>query len=190
MLNLLHYLFVKAFENTNNMGIEIERKFLLENDDWKNLVLKSTVFKQGYLVSGNNSNDQNLGGQNLDKSKSSVRVRVEGDSANINIKSMTLSITRQEYEYSIPLDDALKMLDELCEQPLVEKTRHIVEYDNHKWEIDVFSGENEGLVVAEIELNNEAEKFSMPSWVGQEVSEQVKYYNVNLIQNPYSSWNK
>jgi len=185
MLNLLHYLFVKAFENTNTMGIEIERKFLLKNDDWKSLVLKSTAFKQGYLVSGNNSNEQNL-----DKSKSSVRVRVEGDSANINIKSMTLSITRQEYEYSIPLNDALKMLDELCEQPLVEKTRHIVKYDNHKWEIDVFSGANEGLVVAEIELNNEAEKFSIPSWIGQEVSEQVKYYNVNLIHNPYSNWNE
>ena len=167
------------------MGIEIERKFLLKNDDWKSLVLKSTVFKQGYLVSGNNSDEQSL-----DQGKSSVRIRIEGDSANINIKSMTLSITRQEYEYSIPLDDALNMLDELCEQPLVEKIRHIVKYDNHKWEIDVFSGSNEGLVVAEIELNNEAEKFSIPSWIGQEVSEQVKYYNMNLIYNPYSSWNE
>ena len=190
MLNLLRCLFVKAFENTYDMGIEIERKFLLKNDDWKSLVSKSTVFKQGYLVSGNNSDDQNLDGQNLEQGKSSVRIRVEGDSANINIKSMTLSITRQEYEYPIPLGDALKMLDELCEQPLVEKTRHIVKYDNHKWEIDVFSGANKGLVVAEIELNDEAEKFSIPSWIGREVSDQVKYYNVNLIHNPYSNWNE
>lgn len=182
------------------MGIEIERKFLIKNDSWKSLVSKSTTFKQGYLVSGDNSNGQNLDGQylegqnlegqNLDQGKSSVRIRIEGESANINIKSMTLSITRQEYEYPIPLGDALKMLDELCELPLVEKTRHIVKYDSHKWEIDVFSGANEGLVVAEIELNNEAEKFSIPSWIGKEVSDEVKYYNVNLIHNPYSNWNK
>ena len=185
MLNQLRCLFVKAFENTNNMGIEIERKFLLKNEDWKSLVSKSTVFKQGYLVSGANLDDQNL-----EQGKSSVRIRIEGECANINIKSMTLSITRQEYEYSIPLDDALKMLDELCEKPLVEKTRHIVKYDSHKWEVDVFSGANEGLVVAEIELNDEAEKFSIPSWIGQEVSDQVKYYNMNLIHNPYLNWNE
>lgn len=160
------------------MGIEIERKFLLKNDDWKEQVSSSTFFKQGYLNASKSNSDV----------KSSVRVRIEGNNANINIKSMTLSITRQEYEYSIPIDDAKKMLDELCEQPLIEKTRHIVKYNDHKWEIDVFSGMNEGLIVAEIELQNENEKFSIPDWIGDEVSEQVKYYNVNLIQYPYSSW--
>lgn len=160
------------------MGLEIERKFLLKNDDWKKLVSKSTAFKQGYLVSPNS----------IDDAKSSVRLRIEGDEANINIKSMTLSITRQEYEYPIPLADALKMLKELCEQPLVEKTRHIVNYESHTWEIDVFLGDNEGLVVAEIELENENEEFSLPDWIGEEVSEKVKYYNVNLIEMPYSKW--
>lgn len=160
------------------MGIEIERKFLLKNSDWKNCVSASTRFKQGYLV----------GGDINDPAKASVRIRVEGDRANINIKSMTLSISRQEYEYAIPLDDAEKMLNELCVKPLVEKIRHIVIYEDHKWEIDVFSGDNNGLIVAEIELNDENEKFAKPGWVGEEVSDQIKYYNVNLIKNPYSSW--
>lgn len=160
------------------MGIEIERKFLLKNDDWKELVSTSKYFKQGYLVPATNN----------DLAKSSVRIRIEGDNANVNIKSMTLSISRQEYEYAIPLEDANKMLNELCEQPLIEKTRHIVKYEDHEWEVDVFAGENEGLVVAEIELQKEDEDFSIPDWIGEEVSDQTKYYNVNLIHNPYSSW--
>ena len=163
------------------MGIEIERKFLLKNDEWKDQVSASTYFKQGYLV-GTHSGDEN------NSVKSSVRIRIEGDNANINIKSMTLSITRQEYEYAIPIDDATKMLDELCEQPLIEKTRHIVKFDGHKWEIDVFAGDNDGLIVAEIELQDENEKFTIPSWLGEDVSDQIKYYNVSLVKNPYSSW--
>ncbi|VAW91215.1 Adenylate cyclase [hydrothermal vent metagenome] len=155
------------------MGIEIERKFLLKNDNWKQDVSTSAVIKQGYLAGSD---------------KSSVRIRIEGDKANINIKSMTLAITRQEYEYSIPLDDAEKLLQDLCEQPQINKTRYIVKYKEHKWEIDVFSGDNEGLVVAEIELKSEDEAFSIPEWIGEEVSEQVKYYNVNLIKYPFSSW--
>ncbi len=155
------------------MGIEIERKFLLKNDSWKQDVSSSAVIKQGYLAGSD---------------KSSVRIRIEGDKANINIKSMTLAITRQEYEYSIPLDDAEKLLQDLCEQPQIEKTRYIVEHKEHKWEIDVFSGDNEGLVVAEIELQSEDETFSVPEWIGDEVSDQVKYYNVNLIKYPFSSW--
>ena len=161
------------------MSIEIERKYLLKNNDWRELINSSTYFKQGYL----NEADKN------EHSKASIRVRIEGDKANINIKSMTLSITRQEYEYAIPLDDAQKMLNDLCIHPLIEKTRHIVYYDDHRWEIDVFEGDNHGLVVAEIELENESEQFKMPSWIGEEVSEQEKYYNVCLVKNPYSNWN-
>ncbi len=157
------------------MGIEIERKFLLKNDSWKDAVLSSTVIKQGYLAGSD---------------KSSVRIRIEGDKANINIKSMTLAITRQEYEYSIPIDDAEKLLRDLCEQPQIEKIRYIVKYQGHKWEIDVFSGDNEGLVIAEIELQSEDERFSIPEWLGDEVSDQVKYYNVNLIKYPFSSWSE
>jgi len=160
------------------MGIEIERKFLLKNDSWKKHVSVSTDFKQGYLLAPGST----------DITKSSVRIRIEGNKANINIKSMTLSITRQEYEYPIPLEDAEKILKELCEKPLVEKIRHIVIHEEHKWEIDVFSGDNKGLIVAEVELKNESENFSIPHWLGEEVSDQVKYYNVNLIKNPYSSW--
>ena len=161
------------------MAIEIERKYLLKNNGWRELVTTSTYFKQGYL----NATDKN------ENSKSSIRIRIEGDKANINIKSMTLSITRQEYEYAIPSEDAQKMLNELCMQPLIEKTRHIVYQDDHKWEIDVFEGYNRGLIVAEIELANESEPFNIPSWIGEEVSEQEKYYNVCLVKNPYSSWN-
>ncbi len=157
------------------MGIEIERKFLLKNDSWKQAVSSSVVIKQGYLAGSD---------------KASVRIRIEGDKANINIKSMTLAITRQEYEYSIPLDDAEKLLQDLCEQPKIEKTRYIVKHQDHKWEIDVFTGDNKGLVVAEIELQSEDEKFFRPEWVGDEVSDQVKYYNVNLVKYPFSSWSQ
>ncbi len=155
------------------MGIEIERKFLLKNENWKQAVSSSARIKQGYLAGSD---------------KSSVRIRIEGDKANINIKSMTLAITRQEYEYSIPMADAEKLLQDLCEQPQIEKTRYIVEHEDHKWEIDVFAGDNNGLIVAEIELQDENEIFAIPEWIGDEVSEQLKYYNVNLIKYPFSSW--
>jgi len=155
------------------MGIEIERKFLLKNENWKQTVSSSARIKQGYLAGSD---------------KSSVRIRIEGDKANINIKSMTLAITRQEYEYSIPMADAEKLLQDLCEQPQIEKIRYIVEHEDHKWEIDVFAGDNNGLIVAEIELQNENEIFAIPEWIGDEVSEQLKYYNVNLIKYPFSSW--
>lgn len=177
MLNQWHFL----YENSDYfMALEIEKKFLLSNNDWYDLIDSSTYFKQGYLNGAENSNND---------LKSSVRIRIEGNKANINIKSMTLSITRQEYEYSIPLDDAEKMLEELCNQPLIEKTRHIVKYKGHKWEIDVFEGDNKGLIVAEIELKSEDEKFDIPSWIAEEVSSQEKYYNVCLVKNPYSKWN-
>jgi len=160
------------------MAQEIERKFLLKNNDWEKEVSSSCYFKQGYL---NQTEDR-------DNVKSSVRVRIEGDKANINIKSKTLSISRQEYEYSIPLDDATKMLDELCLKPLIEKTRHLVYRDGNKWEIDVFEGDNKGLVVAEIELDYERAEFVKPDWLGVEVSEQEKYYNVRLVKHPYTRW--
>ncbi len=157
------------------MAIEIERKFLLKNDNWKQSVVSSALIRQGYLANSD---------------KASVRIRIDGDIANINIKSMTLAITRQEYEYAIPVEDAEKLLTDLCQQPQIEKTRYIVMHEGHKWEIDVFAGDNAGLVVAEIELDSEDESFAMPDWAGQEVSDQIKYYNVNLINNPYSTWGK
>ncbi len=155
------------------MGIEIEKKFLLRNDAWRTEADAGTAFRQGYLVGSD---------------KASVRVRIEGDNANINIKSATLGITRQEFEYPIPLEDAQNLLENLCEKPLIEKTRYHVRHTGHVWEIDVFEGENAGLVVAEIELDDEDEAFARPDWLGEEVSGDPRYYNVSLVKHPFCDW--
>lgn len=155
------------------MPIEIERKFLLANNDWRDQVDYSHRIRQGYMG---------------EMDKASVRIRIQGDKANINIKSATLEIRRMEYEYEIPLTEAEEMLDQLCKQPQVDKTRHIVEQGKHKWEIDEFYGDNEGLIVAEIELSDEAEAFEKPDWIGEEVTEDARYYNVNLIKHPFKRW--
>ncbi|RDH86023.1 MAG: adenylate cyclase [endosymbiont of Galathealinum brachiosum] len=155
------------------MPIEIERKFLLVNTDWREQVTSSYRIRQGYMG---------------EIDKASVRIRVQGDKANINIKSATLSMRRMEYEYEIPLIEAQEMLDQLCKQPQVDKTRFIVEQGKFKWEIDEFYGENEGLLVAEIELDDENETFDKPDWVGEEVTEDPRYYNVNLIKHPFKNW--
>lgn len=155
------------------MATEIERKFLLKDTSWKDVVNEGTAYSQGYLVGSKHA---------------SVRVRIQGEKAFINIKSATLDITRQEYEYEIPLEDARELLDSLCEKPLISKTRYLVPQGKHTWEIDVFSGENEGLVVAEIELSDADETFDKPGWLGEEVSGDVRYYNVNLGKHPYRDW--
>ncbi len=155
------------------MAIEIERKFRILNDEWKSSIVKSTPFRQGYL--------------GTDK-LSSTRIRISNNSAFLNIKSATLGIFRNEYEYEIPLSDATEMLANLCHKPLIEKTRYYVEHTEHTWEIDVFEGDNKGLIVAEIELQNEAEIFAKPSWIGAEVSHDQRYYNVCLVSHPYKDW--
>ncbi len=155
------------------MAIEIERKFLVLDDRWRSEVSRESFYQQGYLA--------NAGG-------ASVRVRIAGDKANLNIKSMTLGIRRQEYEYEIPIADAKEMLDTLSVGPVIEKTRYFVEHKGHTWEIDVFAGDNEGLIVAEIELSSEHELFSVPEWVGADVSHEERYYNVCLVNNPYKDW--
>lgn len=155
------------------MGIEIEKKFLLANNDWRQQVVKSIKFRQGYLVGSD---------------KASVRVRIQGDQANINIKGATLGIRRQEFEYSIPMEDADELLSTLCDKPLIEKTRNYITSGKHTWEIDEFSGDNQGLIVAEIELSDEAEDFELQDWLGEEVSEDTRYYNSMLIKNPYKNW--
>ena len=157
------------------MAIEIERKYLLKNNDWQTHVYQKTHYKQAYLAN---------------TKQSSVRIRIAGNKANINIKSMTLGIQRLEYEYPMPVQDANELLEQLCQKPVIEKTRHLVKYDYKIWEIDVFEGENKGLIMAEIELNHVAEKFKLPAWIGAEVSQYVRYYNVNLIQYPYQQWTK
>jgi adenylate cyclase len=155
------------------MATEIEHKFLLVNEDWRALVTHSAVFKQGYLNS-----DQT----------SSVRVRIAGNKAWLNIKSATIGTHRKEFEYEIPVIDAEDMIAELCHKPLIEKTRHFVNDGQHVWEIDEFSGENQGLIVAEIELSEIGEAFNKPAWLGEEVTHDVRYYNNNLSRHPYSAW--
>ena len=155
------------------MAVEIERKFLVKNDNWKSCISHSTSIRQGYLAP---------------LSKSSIRIRIEGQSASINIKSATLGIRRTEYEYPIPLKDAHEMLKNLCEEPQINKTRHHVHINQHTWEIDEFYDDNNGLIVAEIELRAEDEVFEKPEWLGEEVSDDPRYYNVNLIKHPYKKW--
>lgn len=157
------------------MGVEIERKFLLKNDGWRQLAEPGVQFVQGYLQNNTSS---------------SVRIRIEGESANINIKGATLDITRMEYEYSIPLNDAMEMLESLCEKPFIKKQRYKVPFGGMTWEIDVFEGDNQGLVVAEIELESEGQQFSLPDWIDREVSSETRYYNVCLVKHPFCDWEK
>jgi len=155
------------------MAKEIEHKFLLKNNDWKTQISKSSTYKQGYMVS--------------DETRS-VRIRISDDTAWLNIKSATIGTFRQEFEYEIPLKDGIEILDTLCQRPMIEKTRHLVTYKQHTWEIDVFTGDNDELIVAEIELSEVGEHFEIPSWVGKEVTSDIRYYNNSLCKNPYKNW--
>ena len=156
------------------MGKEIERKFVIDRAAWKALD-GGVHFKQGYL----NSQKERV-----------VRVRIEGTIAKLTIKGATTGVTRSEFEYSIPVEDATALLDNLCEQPLIDKHRHKEVHYGKTWEIDVFHGLNEGLVVAEIELASEDEQFEKPSWVVEEVSSDARYFNSNLLKAPFSTWKK
>jgi len=155
------------------MAIEIERKFLLKNDSWRAIAGQGVEYIQGYLVGSKNA---------------SVRVRIEGDQAYLNIKSATLGIRRLEYEYPVPVDEAREILETLCEQPLIKKKRYHVTLGEDTWEIDEFDDENAGLVVAEIELANENIQPDLPDWIGKEVSEDPRYYNVSLVKHPFKTW--
>ncbi|MGR8930931.1 MAG: CYTH domain-containing protein [Gammaproteobacteria bacterium] len=155
------------------MALEVEHKFLLANDDWRNEIDHSEHYKQGYLSSS---------------PLSSVRVRISDRHAWLNIKSATIGTHRQEFEYEIPLNDANTILDELCHKPLVDKMRHFVRHGGHVWEIDEFMGDNAGLIVAEVELSQIGECFQKPTWIGIEVTDDLRYYNNNLSKNPYKNW--
>lgn len=155
------------------MGIEIERKFLLQSDSWREEADRGEYYHQGYLST---------------EPERVVRVRQMGERAVMTIKGKGDGITRPEYEYEIPLADAQAMLRQLCLQPTIEKRRHKLQQGSHTWEIDVFAGENEGLQVAEIELTTEQEAFEKPDWLGDEVSDDRRYLNSNLISMPFKSW--
>ena len=154
------------------MGVEIERKFLLAGDGWR-VLGEPVLLRQGYLCSD---------------PVRTVRVRIEGGQGVLTIKSKNVGATRGEWEYPIPLQEAAELLDRLCERPLVEKTRRRIAHAGFVWEVDEFLGENAGLVVAEIELPSEDTAFERPSWIGQEVTGDKRYYNSSLIRNPYSTW--
>ncbi|MDA0740292.1 MAG: CYTH domain-containing protein [Bacteroidetes bacterium] len=154
------------------MAKEIERKFLVSTNNWKDDVSSTHVFRQGYL-----SYD----------SERTVRVRATEVSGFLTIKGITTGLTRDEFEYEIPLADALALL-QLCERPAIEKKRYLVPHGAQIWEIDVFEGVNTGLVVAEIELQSEDEAFEKPTWLGKEVSGQRKYSNSALSLLPFKDW--
>ncbi|HYN53614.1 MAG TPA: CYTH domain-containing protein [Methylotenera sp.] len=152
------------------MPIEIERKFLVTGNEWR--VAAGVKFSQGYL--------------NRDKTRT-VRVRIAGNQGFLTIKGATVGATRAEFEYEIPLVDAENLLA-FCEGPIIQKVRHISEYKGFNWEVDEFQGENTGLVIAEIELLSENQPLEKPSWVGEEVTYDTRYFNSNLAQNPYITW--
>ncbi len=154
------------------MGIELERKFLLKNDEWRP-ARRVVKFRQGYLATG---------------PPVAVRVRVMDGQANINIKQATSDIKREEFEFAIPLKDAEEILEGLCVGHRIEKTRHYVEYEGLVWEIDEFEGENAGLVVAEVEFEREDQTIPLPPWIGEEVSSDPRYLNASLDLQPYSQW--
>ena len=155
------------------MGIEIERKFRLASDGWREQVSQKTLLRQGYIAN---------------TPRASVRVRLAGDIGWLSVKAMTRALARAEYEVVIPALEANEMLDRLCEGPLIEKWRHIVIYQGSEWEIDEFLGENAGLVIAELELAAEDAAFARPPWLGVEVTHDERYYNFRLSQKPYRHW--
>ncbi len=154
------------------MGTEIERKFLLCGESWRNGAT-GTMYRQGYLNSAK---------------ERTVRIRTVGEGAFLTIKGITVGATRAEYEYPIPFDDCNAMLDTLAEKPLIEKKRYKINYGGLIWEIDEFFGDNKGLIVAEVELQSEVQRFDKPEWIGEEVSGDPRYFNSNLIKNPFTKW--
>jgi adenylate cyclase len=155
------------------MGVEIERKFRLNNDGWRERVLQKTLLRQGYIANTR---------------RASVRVRLAGEAGWLSVKSMTRGLSRAEYEAAIPAAEANEMLDRLCEGPLIEKWRHVVVYQGSEWEIDEFLGENAGLVIAELELDAEDAVFVRPPWLGVEVTHDERYYNFRLSEKPFRHW--
>ncbi|WP_282069652.1 CYTH domain-containing protein [Olleya namhaensis] len=156
--------------------IEIERKFLVQSDVFKDQAFKSTRIVQGFL--------------NTHK-KRTVRVRLKGDDGFLTIKgeSSSSGLSRFEWEKSIPKEEAEQLL-QLCEEGVIDKIRYEVQVDGHIFEVDEFFGDNKGLIVAEVELNSETEQFTKPSWLGQEVTGDVRYYNSQLSNNPFITWDK
>lgn len=156
------------------MAVEIERKFLVAGDGWRHLA-DGVPYRQGYLSS---------------LKERVVRVRTAGPDAFLTIKGLTSGMSRLEFEYAIPLDDATRMLDTLCERPLISKTRYRIPFGGFIWEVDEFQDENEGLILAELELPTADTAFERPPWIGEEVSGDPRYFNANLVQHPFRTWGR
>jgi adenylate cyclase len=154
------------------VGTEIERKFLVKGDSWRGQD-RGKRYRQGYLST---------------VKERTVRVRTAGDKGFITVKGVNVGATRSEYEYEIPFADANEMLDRLCEQPLVEKTRYRIPFGGLTWEVDEFEGENQGLITAEVELEDKDQAVSLPDWIRQEVTDDPRYFNSNLVAHPFSKW--
>jgi len=154
------------------MALEIERKYLIDLERIGTLE-NGIRIKQGYLSINKDA---------------VVRVRVKNDKAYLTIKGSNSGIARLEFEYEIPLNEANEMLEKLCQKPVIDKTRYIINHENHTWEVDVFYGDNQGLVVAEVELSSEDEFINLPSWVKEEVSHDDRYFNSNLMKLPFKDW--
>ena len=155
------------------MAKEIERKFLVKGDEWRSLGT-GILYRQGYIPTSG---------------KQTVRIRIIGDTGYLTIKGATVGRSRMEFEYPIPLQDAQEMLDNLCTPPLIEKKRYKIQQGDLVWEVDEFMGENEGLIIAEVELQAENQQIDLPDWIDKEVTD-PKYYNANLAKNPYRQWGK
>lgn len=154
------------------MPLEIERKFLVIGDAWRTLG-RGTSYRQGYLSTERDR---------------TVRVRMAGERGFLTIKGATEGIARREFEYEIPVQEAAEMLDHLCDRPLIEKTRHRIPWGDLVWEVDEFWGDNEGLIVAEIELPAPTYPLELPDWIGTEVSHDPRYFNAALAKLPFKRW--
>ncbi len=156
------------------MAKEIERKFLIKGEAWRKLA-RGVPYRQGYLSIAR---------------ECTIRIRIIGDEGFLTIKGVTVGAARAEYEYGIPAAEANEMLSSLCEKPLIEKNRYRIAAGPVTWEIDEFGGDNQGLIVAEVELSDEKQVVDLPEWIGQEVTGDPKYFNSSLTRNPFSRWGK
>lgn len=154
------------------MATEIERKFLVNGDKWRTLGT-GIIYCQGYIRTTN---------------ETTVRIRIVGERGYLTIKGLTVGTSRPEFEYPIPIEDAREMLNTLCERPLIEKIRFRIEQGGLIWEVDEFLGENQGLIIAEVELTDENQVIELPDWIGAEVSNEPRYFNANLAKHPFNKW--
>ena len=155
------------------MALEIERKFRVLGDTWRAQAHERRLLRQGYLAN---------------TARASVRVRLDGEQGWLSVKAMRSGMSREEYEVVIAQSDAREMLERLCEGFAIEKWRHLVDYAGHTWEVDEFLAENAGLVIAELELPAEDAPFERPPWLGAEVTDEERFYNVRLAQKPFRHW--